>query len=144
MPNRKIKHIIAKLVGASTEETLDVYDVDAVHTDKIYNALDQTAAGYVLDARQGKALNDSLNNIALFNFSWTPNGANTTQLLDVNISSLGLTDVSEIVSMNVYVGTINAIGVANAISKSIIRVFIHQVIAIGASSLTGSLRIRTF
>lgn len=62
MPNRKIKHIVAKLVGASTEETLDVYDVDAIHTDKIYNALDQTAAGYVLDARQGKALNDSLNN----------------------------------------------------------------------------------
>lgn len=60
MPNRKIKHIVAKLVGASTEETLDVYDVDAIHTDKIYNALDQTAAGYVLDARQGKALNDSL------------------------------------------------------------------------------------
>lgn len=62
MPNRKIKHIVAKLVGASTEETLDVYDVDAIHTDKIYNALDQTAAGYVLDARQGKALIDSLNN----------------------------------------------------------------------------------
>lgn len=60
MANRKIKHIVAKLVGASTEETLDVYDVDAVHTDKIYNGLDQTNAGYVLDARQGKALNDTL------------------------------------------------------------------------------------
>lgn len=60
MPNRKIKHIVAKLVGASTEETLDVYDVDAVHTDKIYNGLDQTTSGYVLDARQGKALSDSL------------------------------------------------------------------------------------
>lgn len=60
MPNRKIKHIVAKLVGASTEETLDVYDVDAVHTSDVANNLTTTSEGYVLDARQGKALNDSL------------------------------------------------------------------------------------
>lgn len=60
MANQKVKHIIAKLVGQSTESTLDVYDVDAVHTDKIANNLTTTSSGYVLDARQGKALNDSL------------------------------------------------------------------------------------
>lgn len=115
-----------------------------IDVSKIANDFTTTDASYVAAAPTVKALNDSLNNIALFNFSWTPNGANTTQLLDVDISSLGLTDVSEIVSMNVYVGTTNAIGVANAITKNTIRIFIHQVIAIGASSLTGSLRIRTF
>lgn len=62
MANQKVKHIIAKLVGQSTESTLDVYDVDAVHTDKIANNLTTTSSGYVLDARQGKALNDSLTN----------------------------------------------------------------------------------
>lgn len=60
MPNRKIKHIVAKLVGATTEETLDVYDVDAIHIDKIANNLTTTTSGYVLDARQGKALSDSI------------------------------------------------------------------------------------
>ncbi len=55
MPNRKIKHIVAKLTGASEEETLDVYDVDAVHTDKIYNGTNQSSSGYVLDARQANA-----------------------------------------------------------------------------------------
>ena len=69
MPNRKIKHIVAKLVGASTEETLDVYDVDAVHTSDIANNLTTTNEGYVLDARQGKALNDSLANRALTNIT---------------------------------------------------------------------------
>lgn len=63
MANQKVKHIIAKLVGQSTESTLDVYDVDAVHTDKIANNLTTTSSGYVLDARQGKALNDSLVNL---------------------------------------------------------------------------------
>ena len=65
MPNRKIKHIVAKLVGASTEETLDVYDVDAVHTDKIKNDLVTSTAGYVLDARCGKTLADQLNKFNL-------------------------------------------------------------------------------
>lgn len=60
MPNRKIKHIVAKLVGAATEETLDVYDVDAIHTDKIANNLTTTDSDYVLGASQGKVLNDSI------------------------------------------------------------------------------------
>lgn len=74
MANQKVKHIIAKLVGQSTESTLDVYDVDAVHTDKIANNLTTTSSGYVLDARQGKALNDSL--AALFkmgNYTYSGN-----------------------------------------------------------------------
>lgn len=80
MPNRKIKHIVAKLVGASTEETLDVYDVDAVHTDKIYNGLDQTTDGYVLDARQGKALNDSLNSLLTWTSLGSTNGVETKSI----------------------------------------------------------------
>lgn len=80
MANRKIKHIVAKLVGASTEETLDVYDIDAVHTDMIANNLTTTNAGYVLDARQGKALNDSI----AASKKWISLGAPTpTTALDV-------------------------------------------------------------
>ena len=60
---RKIKHIVAKLVGASEEETLDVYDVDALHSGNIANNLTTTSSGYVLDARQGKALNDNLTTV---------------------------------------------------------------------------------
>ena len=85
MPNRKIKHIVAKLVGASTEETLDVYDIDAVHTSDVVNNLTTTNAGYVLDARQGKALNDSLS--AFLPNAWT-SGVNMNNLTTPGIYML--------------------------------------------------------
>lgn len=55
---RKVKHIIAKLLGSSTEETLDVYDVDAVHKSDVTTSTVVTEAGKVLDARAGKTLRD--------------------------------------------------------------------------------------
>lgn len=55
---RKVKHIIAKLLGSSTEETLDVYDVDAVHKADVTSSTVVTEAGKVLDARAAKTLRD--------------------------------------------------------------------------------------
>lgn len=55
---RKVKHIIAKLLGSSTEETLDVYDVDAIHTSDVTASTVVTEAGKVLDARAAKTLRD--------------------------------------------------------------------------------------
>lgn len=55
---RKVKHIIAKLLGSSTEETLDVYDVDAVHKADVTASTVVTEAGKVLDARGAKTLRD--------------------------------------------------------------------------------------
>jgi len=60
MPNRKIKHIIAKVVGAQSEETLDVYDVDAIHYDDVVNNYTTTETGKVLDGRMGKDIYDRL------------------------------------------------------------------------------------
>lgn len=63
MANKKIKHIIAKLVGSSTEETMDVYDVDAVHTSDVINNLTsntEAAKKKPLSAYQGYVLNNNL------------------------------------------------------------------------------------
>lgn len=63
MANKKIKHIIAKLVGSSTEETMDVYDVDAVHTADVINNLTsntEAAKKKPLSAYQGYVLNNNL------------------------------------------------------------------------------------
>lgn len=62
MANKKIKHIVAKLLGESTEETLDIYDESALHATDIVDNLTSTDATKVLSAKQGKALNDSLSN----------------------------------------------------------------------------------
>lgn len=59
MANKKIKHIVAKLLGATTEETLDIYDESALHATDIVDNLTSTDATKVLSAKQGKALNDS-------------------------------------------------------------------------------------
>ena len=64
MANKKIKHIIAKLVGSSTEETMDVYDVDAVHTADVINNLTsntEAAKKKPLSAYQGYVLNNNFN-----------------------------------------------------------------------------------
>ena len=37
-------------------------DVGALDEDNVYNGLDQTDSGYALDARQGKTLNDAIDN----------------------------------------------------------------------------------
>lgn len=60
MANKKIKHVIAKLLGEDTTETLDIYDESALHAENIKNNLTTTNAGYALDARQGKALKDAV------------------------------------------------------------------------------------
>lgn len=60
MANKKIKHIVAKLLGATTEETLDIYDESALHATDIVDNLTSTDATKVLSAKQGKALNDSI------------------------------------------------------------------------------------
>lgn len=78
MANKKIKHIIAKLVGSSTEETMDVYDVDAVHTADVINNLTsntEAAKKKPLSAYQGYVLNNNLssitsNNVGLLNNSY--------------------------------------------------------------------------
>lgn len=62
MPNRLIKKITAKLVGAATAETFDIYDDTAVHRDAVTQSLTITNEGYVLDGRVGKTLNDALTN----------------------------------------------------------------------------------
>lgn len=62
MPNRKIKHIVATLVGAQTEETLDVYDIDAVHKSDLTTALNVTESGKAADARALKTINDKFAN----------------------------------------------------------------------------------
>lgn len=86
MANRLIKHIVAKLVGASTEETFDIYDESALHSTDIVDNLLSTDATKVLSASQGKALNDSLENaLSLINTfpsgvapsEWTGNYTNT-------------------------------------------------------------------
>ena len=60
MANKKIKHIIAKLLGETTEETLDIYDESALHATDIVDNLTSNDATKVLSAKQGKALNDSI------------------------------------------------------------------------------------
>lgn len=60
MANKKIKHIVAKLLGETTEETLDIYDESALHATDIVDNLTSNDATKVLSAKQGKALNDSL------------------------------------------------------------------------------------
>lgn len=60
MANKKIKHVIAKLLGEDTTETLDIYDESALHAENIQNNLTTTEEGYALDARQGKALQDEI------------------------------------------------------------------------------------
>ena len=85
MPNRKIKHIIATLVGASQQETMDVYDVDAVHKADIKNNLTTTVTGtYALDAAQGKVLNDEITSIHDHIYAGTlPNGTDLDDVRDV-------------------------------------------------------------
>lgn len=63
MANKKIKHIVAKLLGATTEETLDIYDESALHATDIVDNLTSNDATKVLSAKQGKALNDSITNV---------------------------------------------------------------------------------
>lgn len=80
MANKKIKHIVAKLLGESTEETLDIYDESALHATDIVDNLTSTDATKVLSAKQGKALNDSLNNFLVTrdfsaNYTISANGA---------------------------------------------------------------------
>lgn len=72
MANKKIKHIVAKLLGESTEETLDIYDESALHATDIVDNLTSTDATKVLSAKQGKALNDSITNLddSLSKFGW--------------------------------------------------------------------------
>lgn len=60
MANRLIKKITARLTGASTAETFDIYDDAAVHSTDVVDALTSTDATKVLSAKQGKALNDAL------------------------------------------------------------------------------------
>lgn len=64
MANKKIKHIVAKLLGESTEETLDIYDESALHATDIVDNLTSTDATKVLSAKQGKALNDSIGTLS--------------------------------------------------------------------------------
>lgn len=66
MANKKIKHIVAKLLGETTEETLDIYDESALHATDIVDNLTSTDATKVLSAKQGKALNDSIGNLTSF------------------------------------------------------------------------------
>ena len=56
-----------------------------VNTSDIYNALDQTAAGKVLDARQGKVLNDAISDI--ITLLWT-NPNSTLAESDVVVGDL--------------------------------------------------------
>lgn len=63
MANKKIKHIVAKLLGETTEETLDIYDESALHATDIVDNLTSNDATKVLSAKQGKALNDSLTSL---------------------------------------------------------------------------------
>lgn len=112
MANQKVKHIIAKLVGQSTESTLDVYDVDAVHTDKIANNLTTTSSGYVLDARQGKALNDSLTQVDVYSVG---DSVNTSSACVCRSSSDGSKIVADIylpkrISVNVTGVTFGTLG----------------------------------
>ena len=92
MANKKIKHIIAKVVGSSTEETMDVYDVDAVHTADVINNLTsntEAAKKKPLSAYQGYVLNNNLTQHIIaktFTFGYTiAAGA----ALDVTSSDLG-------------------------------------------------------
>lgn len=63
MANKKIKHVIAKILGEDTTETLDIYDESALHAENVKNDLTTTEEGYALDARQGKALKDHVNTL---------------------------------------------------------------------------------
>lgn len=96
MANKKIKHIVAKLLGETTEETLDIYDESALHATDIVDNLTSNDATKVLSAKQGKALNDSLANISNYlnvkGFSITYNGAtfdfrSTGRILACNVIS---------------------------------------------------------
>lgn len=58
-PTQSITLTVA-LVESSGEQGPWGRLMDTVHTGMIYNGLDQTASGYALDARQGKALDDRL------------------------------------------------------------------------------------
>lgn len=56
--------VVNTAISVVTYNSVDypIEDSDAVHTGNVYNGLDKTAAGFVLDARQGKALSDAIGN----------------------------------------------------------------------------------
>lgn len=60
MANRLIKRIRAVLAGTSVEETFDIYDEKAIHELNIANNLTTTSPGNVLDATQGRALDQKV------------------------------------------------------------------------------------
>lgn len=88
MPNRKIKHIIAKIVGANDEETLDVYDVDAIHTDRIVTNLTTNSDDYVLSASQGKVLNDRFGDSVVGIRSYLASGSDLNNATTIGIYTL--------------------------------------------------------
>lgn len=86
MANKKIKHIIAKLVGSSTEETMDVYDVDAVHTADVINNLTsntEAAKKKPLSAYQGYVLNNNLTAIDMFRSGTSISNCDLNDMLTV-------------------------------------------------------------
>ena len=56
--------LMAADLNAAKNGKIAALDSGKVNTSDIYNALDQTNAGKVLDARQGKVLNDAINAIS--------------------------------------------------------------------------------
>lgn len=67
-----------------------------VNTSDVYNALDQTAAGKVLDARQGKALNDAISDISNYSRRTRKNITNnlanlSTAIAEQNLEKYGYT-----------------------------------------------------
>lgn len=91
MPNRLIKKITAKLVGAATAETFDIYDDTAVHRNNIYYGYNHTTDdNSVLDARCGKELADQINKFNLSNSSSSTNlTPSTTWAASSGVATMG-------------------------------------------------------
>lgn len=80
MPNRKVSHLRARLEGQIAGETFDICDESSVHFNDVYNELDKADAGYVLDARQGKALKEYIDNALSWKHLATTTGIETAHV----------------------------------------------------------------
>lgn len=105
-----VKQKLKDLANADTAMAGDITDLETavggkLDTSKVYNGLDKTASGFALDARQGKALNDSIatkaSQSALNSLAETVDGKVSAKTATVSIAAAdwaGTTTVQKSVS----------------------------------------------
>ena len=86
-------------VSGSLAEQIKAITDDYLTSGDIYNGLDKTAAGFALDARQGKALNDSLANLST---DVSTNYATKTELANRTFTRVTVTDLNNMTTVWTY------------------------------------------